>query len=268
MIKVGCLHPLSPDIESFIESVNEFRLDTIDFLRRAFSSTDPTYLRHIKMLCLKHGLPVGYLGVSGGFVGPDDEVRARVDTAKETVDVALFMGAPLVRVFGGSYRPGTEDLEPLWPNMIASHQEIADYALEKGVIVALQNHDNNNLAATSEDVLRILREVDRPNFSFIMDTGQWRGSIGASPKGEPDPDADIYAYMEETVSHAVCVRTKFYRIDSGVEEWLDYDRIIQILKEADYNGNLSIAYEGQGDPLVDIGKAANYLRRLLAENGM
>jgi len=64
------------------------------------------------------------------------------------------------------------------------------------------------------------------------------------------------------------VRTKIYRIDSGVEEWLDYDRIFQILKGAGYNGNLSIVYEGQRDPLVDIGKAVIYLRRLLSENGM
>ena len=266
MIKVGCLHPLTPDIESFVESARDLRLDTIDFLRQAFTSVDPAYLRHIKLLCLRHGLPIGYLGVSGGFVGPEDEVRGRVDTAKETVDLATSMGAPLVRVFGGSYPPGTPDLEPLWPRMIASHQEIADYALEKGVVVALQNHDNNNLAATPDDVLRILREVDRPNFSFIMDTGQWRGSIGASPKGQPDPSVDIYAYMEETISQAVCVRTEFYRIESGVEEWLDYERIVAILAAARYNGNLSIAYEGRGDPLADIGRAVRYLRRLLAEN--
>ena len=268
MIKLGTLCSQATDLETFIESVSEFRLDTIDFLRRAFPSTDQAYLRQIRMKCLEKGLPIGYLGVSGGFVGSDDEIRDRVKTAKETVDMAVFVGAQLVRVFGGSYPPGTRDLEPLWPKMIASHQEIADYALEKGVIVALQNHDNNNLAATSEDVLRILREVDRSNFSFIMDTGQWKGSPGASPKGEPDPDADIYAYMEETVAHATCVRTKIYRIDSGVEEWLDYGRIFQILKAAGYNGNLSVVYEGQGDPHVDIGKAVIYLRRLLAENGM
>ncbi len=268
MVKLGCLCYQPTDIEAFVESVNAFRLDSIDFLRRAFSTIDPPYLRQVRMRCLKRGLPIGYLGVSGGFVGPDEEVRDRVETAKETVDMAAFVGAQLVRVFGGSYPPGAEDLEPLWPKMIASHQEIADYAYRKGVIVALQNHDNNNLAATSEDVHRILGEVDRPNFSFIMDTGQWKGSIGASPKGAPDPDADIYRYMEETISHAVCVRTKIYRIDSGAEVWLDYDRIFRILKTAGYNGNLSIVYEGQRDPLTDIGKAVIYLRRLLAENGM
>ena len=268
MIKVGRLISQPGDIETFTESAQEFRLDTIDFLRRAFPSIDQAYLRQIRMKCLENGLPIGYLGVSGGFVGSDDEIRDRVETAKETVDMAVFMGAQLVRVFGGSYPLDTEDREPLWPKMVASHQEIADYALEKGVIVALQNHDNNNLAATFEDVLRILWEVDRSNFSFIMDTGQWKGSPGASPKGEPDPDAEIYAYMEETVSYAACVRTKIYRIDSGVEEWLDYDRIFQILKGAGYNGNLSIVYEGQRDPLVDIGKAVIYLRRLLSENGM
>ena len=64
------------------------------------------------------------------------------------------------------------------------------------------------------------------------------------------------------------MRTKIYRIDSGVEEWLDYDRILRIPNAADYNGNLSVVYEGQGDPHVDTRKAVIYLRRLLVENGM
>ena len=70
--------------------------------------------------------------------------------------------------------------------------------------------------------------------------------------------------MEQTVGHAVYVRTKFYRIDSGVEEWLDYPRIIKMLNDAGYNGCLSIVYEGKTDALPAIEKAARYLRSLLS----
>ena len=40
---------------------------------------------------------------------------------------------------------------------------------------------------TADQVLRILRETDRENFTFIMDTGQWLNAIGSHPRGEFDP---------------------------------------------------------------------------------
>ena len=64
-----------------------------------------------------------------------------------------------------------------------------------------------------------------------MDTGQWVGSPGSQPVGVTDPAHDFYGYMEQTVPYATCIRTKFYRIESGREEWLDYERIVSIHQE-------------------------------------
>ena len=113
-------------------------------------------------------------------------------------------------------------------------------------------------------MLRIRRETNRDNFNFIMDTGQWVGSPGSYPRGESAPDIDFYRFIEQTVPHAMYVRTKFYKIESGKEEWLDYDRIAGILKDINYNGCISIVYEGQEEDRVEqVRLAANYLRELL-----
>ena len=84
--------------------------------------------------------------------------------------------------------------------------------------------------------------------------------------GEPDPEADIYGYMEQTLPHACYVRAKIYKVASGREELLDYERIVRILKKQSYNGSISIVYEGQeeGDRVELIKKAAAHLRELLA----
>jgi sugar phosphate isomerase/epimerase len=277
LIKLGSLaymfekdHPeRQVDVETFIRFAYELRLDVVDFkLGVGFESNEPDYLRRIKMACLKYGLPIGYLGVPGDYTGPPEKVRERVDYAKIAVDVASFIGAPMVRLFAGHLPKGVDDREPLFPAMVRAHQEIADYALDKGIIVGLQNHDNRNLAATDEHVLRILRETDRENYTFIMDTGQWVGSIGATPVGEFDPDVDIYSYMEKTVAYASAVRAKIFKIDSGKEEFIDYERVLKILKAVDFNGNISIVYEGQGiskcDDATAIRLAVDHLRGLLA----
>ena len=129
-----------------------------------------------------------------------------------------------------------------------------------GVAVGLQNHPS-----TGDDILRILAETDRPNFSFLLDTGQWVGSPAAN-KGQVDPAHDIYRYMEQTAQYATHVRAKFYKIDSGSEEWIDYSRIVPILRDAGFNGALSVVFEGKdanacGDKEV-IRLAVEQLRRL------
>ena len=64
------------------------------------------------------------------------------------------------------------------------------------------------------------------------------------------------------------MRAKFYKIDSGCEEWLDYGRIVGILKEANYNGTMGIAFEGgtinDCDDREVMRRAAAHLRQLLA----
>ncbi len=262
MIKIGCnyLSLRDTDVETFIRTAYDLRLDIVDFHRRAFTSTEPDYLGNIKLLCLKYGLPIGYIGVSGLFVGPEQERREHAEQCKEAIDVAAFLGSPIIRVFCASVPEKNADDESPWPAMVQGYQEVADYAASKGIAVGLQNHPS-----TGDEMLRIWRETDRENFTFIMDTGQWVGSPGSYPRGELAPDIDFYRFMEQTAPHAMYVRTKFYKIESGKEEWLDYERIVNILKKVNYNGCISIVYEGEAEDRVEqVRKAANYLRELLS----
>ncbi len=262
MIKIGSnfLSLKDTSIEDFIQTVYDLRLDCVDFHYRAFASTDAEYLSKIKMMCLRCGLPIGYIGLSGLFVGTESERRELVQLCREALDVAAFLGAPIIRMFCAPMPEVNGDGDDPWPAMIRGYQEVADYAATKGIAVGLQNHPS-----TGDEMLRIRSETKRENFNFIMDTGQWVGSPGSSPRGETDPDIDFYRFMEQTAPHALYVRTKFYRIESGKEEWLDYDRIVEILKRVDYNGCISIVYEGEAEDRVEqVRLAAKYLRELLA----
>ena len=291
MIKLGCNtlvrdreHPEKfIDIERLIRLIHELRLDIIDFqLYTGFRSRDPEYLRRIKILCHRYGLPIGFVGIGSGFVGasnkpnqgmigvplPSEELQRRVDEAKEAVDVAVLMGAPLIRLFGGGVPEGTENREALWSTMIRSFQEVADYAADKGILLGLHNHPPT-VAPTGDDILRILHDVDRENFTFILDTGQWWGSPGTNRAGASDPNVDIYEYMEQTAPYASYVRAKIYKIDSGQEEWIDYRRVMTILKAVNFNGNLSIVFEDRGNRCgyaEAIGLAVRHLRELLTDD--
>ena len=261
MIKIGSNYLSLKDtsVEDFIKTAYDLRLDVVDFHQRAFESTDPVYLSSVKALCLKYGLPIGYIGVSGLLHGNREERAAHVATSKEAVDLAAFLGSPLIRMFCATVPEKNGDGEDTWPGMIAGYQEVSEYAATKGIGVGLQNHP-----VTGDVMLKIRSDVARENFNFIMDTGQWTGSPGSAPRGETDPEHDFYGYMEQTIPFAMYVRCKFYQIESGKEEWIDYDRIAEIIKKANYNGCISIVYEGQQEDRVEqVRLAAKYLRELL-----
>ena len=270
MIKLG-LHAIATEESMFERNIRLARhldLEVIDF-HISGMPRDPASLNRLKKLCVEAGLSIGYLG-SGSLAGPIEEKEARLARCKADVDLATFMGAQMLRIFARHKWPDTaEEQEVLWVPMIESFRKLCDYAAKQGGVIALQNHDRSSFAMNADQVLRILSDTDRENFTFIMDTGQWQGSIGAHPRGEFDPDVDIYQYMEQTVPFATCVRAKIYKIDTGRELWLNYPRILKILQGVEFNGNISIVFEGEGRNKCDLQEclrlAVQHMRTLIAE---
>ena len=253
------------DLIRFIDKAYALRLDGIDIHTRAFASIDPDYLRDIRMRCLQRGLAISYIGVSNNFGKPEAELPAVVDDVNHWVDVAASIGVPLVRVFA-AWVPKGESEESVWARMMPSMKQVAAHAEQKGVVLGLHNHNHGCVTRTGADVRRIIEEVDNHYFSHILDTGQYVGSPGASgAKGKEDPSLNFYGSIEETAPLAVHVRAKVYRIQTGEEAWLDYPRIFEILKGVDYNGWVSIVYEGQEVEAEEtaVPKAVDYMRRFV-----
>ena len=272
MIKLGWM-ARATDAEVFeghVRYAGELGLDVIDF-HLGGMPRDIGFVMRIKMMCVRAGLPVGYLG-GGSLVGPLEHREARVEQARSDVDMTAAMGGQMLRVFARHKWPDTrEEQEYYWGPMVEDFRELSDYAAERGVVLGLQNHDNGSFCMTAEQALRILEEVDKENFTFLWDTGQWLGSIGSHPRGEFDANVDLYEdYLKPTAPYAASVRAKIYQIDTGVETYLDYPRIFGILKDVGYNGNVSIVYEGAEGrntctPEEGVALAVRYLRGVIGE---
>ena len=253
------------DLHAFIDQAYEFRLDGIDIHTRAFASTEPEYLHDIRLRCLRRGLAISYIGISNNFGQTGEALRDQVEQVKHWVDVADVMGVPLVRIFA-AWIPEGEPEEQVWARMMPCMREVTDHAAAKGVVLGLHNHNHGCVTRTGKEVRRIIEEIDSPYFSHILDTGQYVGSPGASgAEGREDPSLDFYGSIAETAPLAVHVRAKVYRVQTGVETWLDYPRIFEILKRVDYNGWVSVVYEGQpAEPEeTAVPKAVAYLRRFV-----
>ena len=259
------------DLFGMIDKAKEYRLDGIDIHFQHFASTDRDYLEDVRMACLKSGLHMCYIGVSNNFGMESDAQRAQIENMKKWIDVAAKMGIQMVRSFGG-WVPEGETEETVWPRIVSATKEVAEYGASKHVMVGLHNHNHGCAPATGDQVLKILDEVNNPYYTHILDTGQYRGSPGASrgERGVEDLEHNFYGSIEASAPKAVHVRAKIYRIASGSEAWLDYDRIMKIIKSVGFNGWMSVVFEGQDelDEPTAVPLAAAFLRRKLDENGM
>ena len=72
----------------------------------------------------------------------------------------------MIRLFCGAPEEGDDESE------IECFREVCDSRRRRNH-GGLQNHP-----CTGDDILRIIRDTDRENFTFILDTGQWVGSPG------------------------------------------------------------------------------------------
>jgi sugar phosphate isomerase/epimerase len=236
------------DLPQLIDLAADTGWDGIDLEERLFESTDPGYTEELRQQAYRRGLGIGYIGIRAGFGsgyhGTDEDHLTHM---MRWTDVCQQMGIPLLRIIGGDVPAGqTED--EAWPWLASYMRRIVDYAKTRRVQVGLHNHNHGMFPATGAAIVRMLDEIDDPYFVHIMDTGQYRGSPGASGpgrnKGDVDPAYDFYHEIETSLPRAQLVRCKAYKMAGGREEWINYDRIFPMLKRARFNGVMSIVYEG------------------------
>jgi gluconolactonase len=235
---------------------------------RQLANTEPEYLKKVRRAYLNEGLSMAQLTVTTNFGVPPERQAAEIERTREAVRVGLLLGAPVVRIFAGA-PPRGSDRGQAFERAAASVRQVCEEAANVGMPLGLQNHNHGALCRTGDEVLRFLKLADHPNLVFVLDTGQFAGSRGASGPVPADlKDADYLASIRATASLARHVRVKFYRPRAdGSEPFLEYDKILNILSGVHYPGFLDIVYEppaGGEDATKAIPRVVRFLRGQLA----
>jgi gluconolactonase len=261
------------DAIRFLDLCRQLGLEGASLHLRDLKDTSPTALARLRRAYLDGGLSVAMFTVSTNFGVSEDRLEKQMDEAREAIRVAVFLGAPLLRVFPGS-PAGEADRAGAFERAAKAMRRLCDEAAQVGLPIGLQNHNHGALCRTGEEVIRFIKTVDHPNLTFVLDCGQFAGSPGAS--GRPPKElekADFVESIRQTASLARHVRVKFYhpRAD-GSEPGIPYPEILNILRGVHYQSFLDIVYEPGPDPLpadqevrAAISRVVGYLRKLLAE---
>ena len=254
-------------IQHVIEQASKLDAPAVDVLHRQMENEDRSYLQQLKRTAFVNGVDLICLSIHQDFVDPKPEERQKaIDHTIKCIELAYQMGIPCIRLNSGRWNTiaSFDDLmkargeEPILPGHTEdegfkwcadSIEKCLPKAAECGVILALENHWG--LTRTPEGLLRILNQIDSPWLGGLMDTGNFL--------------EDPYPKLEKIAPKTVFVQAKTY---FGGGEWytldLDYARVAQILAKVNYNGFISLEFEGKEAAETGVPKSLEVLRKAFA----
>ena len=251
-------------VQEVIDHAANLGADGVDVLHVQMDNETPEYLTSLRKQAEDNGIELICLSIHQDFVDPDKAGRDKnIEHTRHCIDIAHDLGISYIRLNSGRWNTiksfdelmANRGIEPVLPGFteddgfnwcIESIMECLPAAEKAGVVLALENHWG--LTRTPEGLLRIVNAIDSPWLGVLMDTGNFL--------------EDPYNKLEQIATQTVFVQAKTYY---GGGEWytldLDYPRIAQILKKANYQGYISLEFEGKEDANTGVPKSLELLRQ-------
>jgi sugar phosphate isomerase/epimerase len=254
-------------VEQVIDDAARLGFDGVEVLHRQLTDESPAYVNKLKQAAFRNGLALPMLSIHQDFISEKREERD--EAVKHTIrciELAERLGIPSIRLNSGRWNtiPSFDDLmkvkgdeppikghtdEDAFRWCIEGIQACLPAAERAGVLLALENHWG--LTTKTENLLRIYKSVASPWLGINLDTGNFPG--------------DPYPEIEKLAPHGSIVQAKTYY---GGGEWytldLDYRRIAQTLRNANFKGWVSLEMEGKEDPATAVPKSLEVLRTAFA----
>jgi sugar phosphate isomerase/epimerase len=245
---------------------DELDLDGVELVDLHFPTTAPAYLRDIKKMCTDLQLTISGVAVSNDF-GLDERRPQELAKVRQWTDIAAFLGAPVVRVFGGWMPPreaqavrndgrivgllrrivGPQKLNArrLWSDVAAALRDSADYAADRGVTIAVQNNAKDGIIGTAVHLRNCLDDAGTPWLRVCLDPADLPDRLG----------------LDRVLPQTVQVHARLRDVgDDGSDGRLHWPELLRVLKLSRYRGFVHLDYEGAEPPETAVPRAVRYLR--------
>ena len=234
----------------------------------------------VREACAQAGLPiVNYTIPADLLCGSDGDLAAEVRRLCAEVLVAEALGAPGMRHDAGwgvpKNRPGPKSFEAALPRMAEGCRAVTGFAAARGIRTMVENH--GYFCQDSDRVEKLIGAVGRQNFGALIDIGNFMCA-----------DEDPAQAVGRLAAYAFHAHAKDFHWKSGNapdpgEGWfptragnrlrgaivghgeVPIAQCLRVLKEAGFDGVLSLEFEGIEDPIKGITISLANLRRAVAE---
>ncbi len=215
-------------------------------------SYDTAYLDTIKQACADAGVVITGFIIEGNIATMDDEARDKqIAEDIEQLKAAAYLGAPIVRINLGGL--GSEELDDTVgvERCIDAYNQMLPVAKQLNVKITIENHGGVSLKA--DTILKVINGTDPEWVGSCLDFGNWSNELRNSESAKLAP----YAYHV----HAKCHNF----LPNGEERDADYKYLLGLLQQSNYQGAVSIEYEGEEDQMLGVEKSVALILRYWPE---
>ncbi len=206
--------------------------------------------------------------------------RDNIDQCIRRLETAQALGADVVRVDPCSSLPNqmadTVDIKSLLERIAKGVAEVCDAAADAGVKIGAENH--GRLVGGSENVLRLVEMVGRPNFGVNIDFTNFRNVYGEdhveatrrlAPYVVHAHAKDFYISLDEMKGEdwSRIPTGEYVKRAIGGEGDADWLALFTILKDAGYQGTISLEISIPGDERHSVAQGVANIRKILRQIG-
>ncbi|PDH44357.1 MAG: xylose isomerase [Rhodothermaeota bacterium MED-G18] len=223
-----------------VEYVNQF------FINKA---KDKKYLSEMLNISNDNGIVNNLIMIdSEGNLGDTNNRRRNkaINNHKKWIEAAKFLGCSHIRVNAAG--DGSE--QEVSKNASESLAALGEFSADYDINVIVENH--GGYSSNAKWLVEVIKNAGLKNVGTLPDFGNF--CIRSTPKDLSDWGAttsgcaeeyDRYLGVEELLPYALSVSAKSNDFDSdGNCIETDFSRMVNIIKNSDYRGYISIEYEG------------------------
>lgn len=233
----------------FAQKANELGFEGIEYVSQLYnkhieSMGMDSVLIVLKANSEKYGMKNVLIMVDGeGALASTDEKERNttIENHFKWVDAAKYLGCHSIRV--NAHGEGTA--EEVANAAIEGLSKLSEYAEKQGINILVENH--GGYTSNGAWLADVMKRVGKPNVGTLPDFGNFCQTIGyGSINDENCEDPyDIYKGLKELMPYAKAVSAKSYDFDKdGNQPKIDYLKMMQIVKDAEYSGFVGVEYEG------------------------
>jgi len=241
--------------------------------------TLPAFAAELRQEANRVGIPIVNYTIGADFLsGSGGDLKAEIARVQREVDIAAILGAPGMRHDATAGFPaghaGPKSFAAALPRLVEGCRAVTEYAAAKGIKTMVENH--GFFCQDSERVENLIDAVAHPNFGALVDIGNFACV-----------DEDPAIAVGRMARYAIHAHAKDFFFRSGAlpapgEGWFStrggnflrgtivghghvpVAACLRALKRVNYDGVLSIEFEGIEDVLAGIRIGRDNLLRLLA----
>ena len=261
-----------------VAKAKEMGFDAIEFTDITGDSLDEqkAMAKKIKDEADRVGIDINAYTIGANLYHESEEDCAKeVERLKGQLDVANILGAKVMRhdvcyTLGKTGNSRSFDL--MLPTIADNARKVTEYGATLGIRTCTENH--GFIAQDSDRVEKLFNTVNHDNYGLLVDIGNFlcvdEDPIHAVSRVAPyavHAHVKDFIYFDEAVEgRTIMTRGANYIAGTVIGEGVvPVRQCLKILKRANYDGYVSVEYEGKEDCIAGIARGLENLKRFISE---